>query len=135
MVNLAKFEGITPDDIIILVGLLEPAKEAKRLAQMLHQAYPFKPDEMKKVLVDNGVDHEYITRDNTWHYRSKKVKLDVSYTTESIFELLKAEFLVNAGYVDRYSNDLMSLTELDIQSKAFNYLHFKNFVKRTESQL
>lgn len=136
MVDLSQFEGITPDEIIILMGLLEPAKEAKRLAQMLSQVYVFKPDEKQKIVLNDGMGYEYITRDGVWHgrYKDRNFDVDVECTAERIFELLRGEYLVRAGYVDRYSNDLMTLAEMDAQQDAYIYSYFKQFIKRTESQ-
>ncbi|MCI8620362.1 MAG: hypothetical protein HFJ50_00510 [Clostridia bacterium] len=49
-----------------------------------------------------------------------------------IYELLRANYLVKAGYVDRYSNDLMSLEEIDVQQDARLYELFMKFYCRID---
>lgn len=60
---------------------------------------------------------------------------DVKCNVEGIFDMFKADFLVEAGIVDRYSNDLMTTFEIDIQQKARIAGYFKVFLEKTKRRL
>lgn len=49
-----------------------------------------------------------------------------------LYELIRADYLVKAGYVDRYSNDLMSLEEIDVQQDARLFGLFMKFYTRVD---
>ena len=83
----------------------------------------------------SGTQDEFVTRDGAWQKYDGGVTTEVQCTPEAIFEMLKVQYLVDKGIVDRYSNDLMSLFEIKIQRKAYVADDFIAFLKRTEEAL
>lgn len=126
---------VTADEAIFIGALPKLAKKAKEASAMVCEAYSFKVGEERIVVWEDGHNAEYLTRGGTWQMRYLNQSEDVRCNVEGIFDMFKADFLVEAGIVDRYSNDLMTTFEIDIQQKARIAGYFKVFLENTKRRL
>lgn len=132
MVEFGLCKERIPEDFITTQELKALEDKAQRLEEMIKIQYVFEPEKTQKVLHADGTSFEYITCDRVWHARYPDRSFDVKCTAERIFSLLMGEYLVSTGHVDRYSNDLMTLWEIDVQQEAYVYSYFKRFIDRVE---
>lgn len=135
MQTLEMLGTITADEAIYIGALPGLAKQAKEAAAMICEAYPFNMGEERIAVWQDDCNAEYLTRGGTWQMRYLHDEADVECDVEGIFNMLKVDFLVEAGIVNRYSNDLMTTFEIDVQQKARIAGYFKAFLEITKNML
>lgn len=129
MFDMEKIMKMTPDDIIIINGLCNIAKEAKADAKKIADAYHcFGIGEtIVEVWHDSDrYNHEYLTHDGTWQARYLHQSYDVQVDAESIFDLYRAEWLIDNGYIDEHDKDGY-ITTYGRKKEVCRY--FRSFVK------
>lgn len=129
MFDYASISTITTDDILILKGLLPLAEEARKAEKMIRDTYCFHIEEDRIELWADEYNHEYLTHDGVWQARYLHQTYDVECTADSIFEYMKADYLIENGFAEKLSND-NRLT--DVGKKAMIYGYFRNFLKATK---
>lgn len=133
--TLEMLTTLTVDEAIFIGELPRLAKEAKAAAAIVSEAFTFKMGQERLTVWKDDHNAEYLTRDGTWQMRYLHDTADVKCTEAGIFEMLQADFLVETSIVDKYSNDLMTTFEIDIQQKARIAGYFKVFLEKTKKTL
>lgn len=128
MFDYESIKKLTADDVLILNGLSELAKKAKEAAEIVKDTYLFHIGEEKIEVWRDEYNHEYLTCDGVWQARYLHQNYDVKCTAETIFEYMKAEFLIEKGFAKEYDGNLYTKEGEMVQ--AFRY--FKVFLKNTE---
>lgn len=124
MINYDAIKEMTPDDIPVMSDLLFLAEKAKKAEEQIRETYLFHIGEENIVVWHDGENNrESLTYNGVWQLRHLSRRFDVKCTAASIFEFMKADYLVRNGYVKS------SGTKEAEQARAYGY--FKNFLKRT----
>ena len=128
MFDLEKIMELTADDLLIVNGLQEVAREAKEHSDLIYKAYEhaFGIGQKKVVIWEDGCNAEYITHEGVWQARYLHQKYDVKVDFDTIFDFYRAEWLIKEGYVKEYFEDEM--TVYGKKKEICNY--FRVFVRR-----
>lgn len=125
MIDLAKINTLTADEVLVVNGLQKVAEEAKKASELIHKTYRcFGIGEEKIEVWSDEYNAEYLTYDGVWQARYLHQTYDVKCTPDGIFEYFKSEYLVSEGYADDYENE----------EKAHICKYFRTFLKKTEAK-
>lgn len=127
MFDIEKIKSFTVDEIIIMNELLDVAKSAKEAAKLIRDTYQFPMGEDKIELWNDGYNAEYITHSGVWQARYLNQQYDVSCSENSIFEYLKAEYLVSHGFCKEYEGCYAT----DEGEMARIAAYFRSFINKT----
>lgn len=116
---------LAPEEVILLTELAEVAKEAKKAAEMLRNAYRFKMGEKKITIWEDCYNAEYLTIDGVWQARYLHQTYDVNCNEKDIYNLFKYEYL----YKNKYSDDKMVAQQAEIAA------YFRGFLNKTEKKI
>lgn len=98
-----KIMSMTPDEIIMVNGLLVVAREAKAVAEKIRDKFTFKIGEDRIEVWADEYNHEYITHDGVWQARYlHHDEYDVMCSAEEIYKLFRAEYLIKNGFCESY---------------------------------
>lgn len=129
MFDMEKITSLNADEILIVNGLKDVAAEAKEHAELIAKAYHSFGIGEDKIEVWHDKDwnnFEYLTHDGVWQARYLYQTYDVKVDADSIFELYRAEWLVENGYAEEYEDS--NFTEYSEKKLICGY--FRSFVKR-----
>lgn len=129
MFDMEKIKKLTADEIIIVNGLVDVAKEAKEAAKLIPCVYTFPMNKSKIRIWGDECNEEYITHDGVWQARYLHQKYDVKCTEDEIFDYFKAEYLVSNGFANECSDNGCYTTEGE---KAHICRYFRAFLERTK---
>ena len=120
------------DEILMVNGLAEVAKEAKESAEIISKAYAkaFGIKEDKIVVWNDAYNAEYLTHDGIWQARYVHQTYDVECTADGIFDYLKADYLIQNGYASPYMEDSCYLSPEGAKQEVVRY--FRVFVNRAK---
>ena len=136
MLNNASIEKIldlTADEIIVAVELQKVAKEAADVAQLIRDTYHcfgLNEDQIEVYRDHDGCNREFLTHDGVWLARYLHQSYNVDCSTTIIYEYLRAEFLVNNGYMPEYEGNILT----DIGEKKLICSYFRKFVELTRKR-
>ena len=130
MFDYESIKNLTEEDVLILNGLIALAKKAEEAAEIVKATYLFHIGEEKIEVWSDQYNHEYLTCDGVWLARYLHQTYDVECTKQSIFDYMKAEFLIENGFVKEYDGN--SYTEEGKMRQVFRY--FKVFLKNTKEK-
>lgn len=127
---MKEFFTMKVDELLMLQGLAEVAKEAKEAAEIISKAYAkaFGIKEDKIVVWNDSHNYEYLTHDGIWQARYLHQTYDVDCTADGIFEYLKADYLIQNGYASPYMEDSCYLSPEGTKQEVVRY--FRVFVNR-----
>lgn len=131
MFDMEKIKNLTADEIIIVNGLADVAKEAKEAAKLIPCVYTFPMNKNKIRLWGDGCNEEYITHDGVWQARYLHQEYDIKCTEDEIFDYLKAEYLVSKGFVQEFSSN-SDYTYTEEGEKAHICKYFRVFLEKTK---
>jgi len=129
MFNMDKIMEFNADEILIINGLRDVAKEAKEHAELIHKTYHCFGIGEDKIEVWCDLDcnnFEYLTHDGVWQARYLHQTYDVKVDADSIFDYYKAEWLIKNGYAREYEGCYS--TEYGKKKNICGY--FRSFVNR-----
>ena len=128
MFELNKILSLTAEEIIIVNALDKVAEEARADAKKIAEAYHFSiGQEEIEVYHDRDCNNfEYLTHSGIWKARYLHQSYDVKVDFESIYELYRAEWLIENGYAKETVNGF--LTEFGKKKEACSY--FREFVRK-----
>ena len=125
--------GMTVDEILILNGLVPIAREAKEAAEAIQQAYShgfgIGQDKIEVWRDRDANNFEYLTHGGVWEARYLHQTYDVVCSADSIFEYLRAEYLINNGFAKEYTEDFCRTPEGEYM-EVVRYL--RSFIARTK---
>lgn len=129
MFDMEKIMNLTADEIIIVNGLNDVAKEAKAVSKLISCVYTFPMNKNKIKILEDLYNKEYITHDGVWQARYLNQSYDIKCTEDEIFNYFKAEYLVENGFVKKGSDNDDYKEEVE---KANICKYFRAFLKRTK---
>lgn len=131
MYDMNKIMSLNADEILIVNGLQDVAKEAKEAAELIRKTYVFHIGEDKiEVWHDRDMNNfEYLTYSGVWQARYLHQTYDVECSEDEIFQYFRAEYLVDNGFVPETSE--CRYTE-EGQMKSISK-YFRRFLKDTRS--
>lgn len=127
MFDYSIIKTLTPKDVLILNELYTLAKQAEEAEKQIKAKYLFRVGEDKIEVWHCDYNTEYLTHDGIWQARYLHQSYDVECTAETIFEYMKANYMVKQGYAEEYS--VNNYTEEGEKALIFRY--FNNFIERT----
>ena len=128
MFDYAVIKKISPNDVLILNGLIPLAQQAIEAEKLIKETYMFHIGETEIEVWTDQNNYEYITRDGIWQARYLHQEYNVECTADVIFEYFKADFLIKNGYSKEYENSCY--TEEGKKAEIFRY--FIGFLRKTE---
>lgn len=128
MFNYETIQNLSPDDVIIINDLVVLAEKAKEIEQKIRENFTFKMGEDKIELWHDEYNHEYLTHDGVWQARYLHQTYDVKCTAEEIFEYMKAEYLIDKGFVPEIKESRFTAEG----AKRQIYRYFSSFVNKLE---
>ena len=127
---------LTVDQILLLNGLTEVAKEAKEAAELIQKAYShaFGIGEDKiEVWKDRDANNfEYLTHDGIWQARYLHQSYDVKCTSDEIFVYLRAEYMIKHGFAKEYT-DSYCITKEGELAEIVRY--FRAFISKVREKV
>lgn len=130
MFNMEKIMNLTADEIIIVNGLNDVAKEAKEVAKLITCVYTFPMNKDKIRIWGDGYNDEYITHDGVWQARYLHQTYDVKCTEDEIFDYFKAEYLVVNGFANKHRDNG---TYTEEGEKAYICQYFRSSLEKTKA--
>ena len=127
MFDYASIKKLSPNDVLILNSLSPLAEKAKEIEKQIKETYLFHIGEKRIAIWHDENNYEYLTYDGVWQARYLNQTYNVECTAETIFEYLKANYLIEKGYVKKYDGN--HYTEEGKMASAFFY--FNNFMNKT----
>lgn len=125
--NIMEF---SPKTIWVLQALAPLADQAEETAKQIRETYLFHIGEENIEIWSDKQNHEYLTRDGVWQARYLHQSYDVKCDAETIFEYLKAEYLIKNGYVSQFR-----LGEYTNEGKmALIMGYFRRFMRKTAEE-
>lgn len=121
---------LTPDEIILMNGLVSVAKEAKEVAELIRTSFSnsFGIGVDRVEVWHDDYNHEYLTHDGVWQARYLHQTYDVKCTVEEIYNYFRAEYLVDNGFVGEF--DGSRYTEAGRMKAICSY--FRAFVQKLQ---
>lgn len=127
MFNLEKIMKLNAEEIAIVNGLQEVAKEAKEHVELIHKAYRcFGIGEDKIEVFRDGNNFEYLTHDGIWQARYLHQEYNIKIDVDTIYDYYRAAWLVKNGYADDCKDSF--LTDYGNKNRICGY--FRSFVRR-----
>lgn len=125
--------NLSVNEILLLNGLADVAKEAKEAAEIIQKAYTFKCGEDKiEVYHDKDYNNfEYFTHDGVWQARYLHQSYDVICTPDEIFKYFRAEYMIKSGFAKEF--DGSAYTSEGQMMQIANY--FRSFVNHSHKKL
>ena len=130
MIDLAKINSLTTEEVLVVNELQKIAKEAEKASELIHKTYRcFGISEKSITILSDGTNTEWLSYDGIWrkryfnidHYENYSVKC----TPDGIFEYYRAEFL----YYRKHIQDDKEIIEKKIACE-----YFREFLRRTEEK-
>lgn len=115
-------------ETIILKDLYPLAKKAIEAEKLIKETYLFPIGQNSIEIWHDEHNAEYITHDGIWQARYLHQSYNVECTAESIFDYMKAAYLIKNKYVPKFVEGKQ--TDEGIKAEIFNY--FSAFLKKTE---
>lgn len=127
---LEEIMKLTPDEILILNGLVDVAREAKTAAKIIQNAFQnsFGIGVDKIEVWHDDYNAEYLTHDGVWQARYLHQTYDVKCTAEEIFKFFRADYLISNGYEKEFNGNYR--TEAGEKKEVCGY--FRCFVKNIQ---
>lgn len=129
MFDMDKIMQMSADEIIAITDLKSIAEKAKAHAKLIREKYRCFGIGEDKIVVwrdSASLSSEYLTYTGVWQARYLHQTYNVECTADSIFDLYRAEYLVEKGFIPEYKNS--TLTTEGEKKRICSY--FKAFVSR-----
>ena len=132
MLDMGKIMKLTVNEVLIINGLEEVAREAKEHSELIHKAYnnAFGIGVEKVEVWSDGNNYEYLTHEGIWQARYIHQSYDVRVDSDTIFDFYRAEWLIANGYVEEYDGNY--LTEDGNKKQICGY--FRAFVQKVKAE-
>ena len=129
MYDMNKIMSLNADEILIINGLQDVAKEAKEAAELIRKTYVFHiGEDIIEVRHDRDMNNfEYLTHDGVWQARYLHQSYDIKCSEDEIFKYFRAEYLVENGFAPELSGSYY--TEEGEMKSICRY--FRSFLNRT----
>ena len=118
------------NEILMLAGLADVAREAKAAAELIHDhfrnAFGIGVDKIE--VWGDSYNHEYLTHSGVWQARYLHQTYDVECTPDGIFRYYRAEYLIQNGYAKETEES--RYTEEGELNQVVRY--FRSFISRLE---
>lgn len=98
MFDYDNIKELSPKVVMVLQALAPLAEQAEEAEKQIRATYLFHIGEDKIEVWCDEHNHEYLTHDGVWQARYLHQAYDVKCDAETIFEYLKAEYLIQKGY-------------------------------------
>ena len=132
MLDMDNILKLTVEEIIVINGLEEVAREAKEDSEIIHKAYnnTFGIGVEKVEVWSDGNNYEYLTHEGIWQARYIHQSYDVKVEANFIFDYYKSEWLIANGYVEEYDGNYLT----DHGNKKQICMYFRAFVQRVKEK-
>lgn len=130
MVNLAKIQKLTPEEVEVVCAMQELPKTAEEMAKLVREAYRFRFGEDKICVCDDGNNKECLTYEGKWQARYLHQEYDIACTKDEIFEYLVAEYIVT----NRLHLDASDFEKVNFEEGAKAIGYFRRFIERTKKE-
>lgn len=98
MFDMEKIKNLTADEIIIVNGLVDAAREAKEAAKLIRDTYSFGIGEERITIWKDQYNAEYLTHEGVWQARYLHQTYDIKCSEDEIFKYFIAEYLIKNGF-------------------------------------
>lgn len=122
-INIELIESLTPDDIACIEDMQKLLKDATDYANKIKNSFIFRIGEKRKTVWEDTHNAEYLTINGIWQARYLHQTYDVKCDRDSIFDVLREEYIVNH-----------SPFTCKVNNKAESARYFKSFIKRIDRE-
>ncbi len=99
MFRYDEFKNLSLDQVTIINDLKPLVEQAEKAEKIIKETFLFHIGEDKIEVWSDECNCEYITHDGIWQARYLNQSYDIECNAKTIFEFLKADYLVQNGFV------------------------------------